>query len=121
MSVKTLLKVLRHGKTWTPEARMLYTTRRFIAFFETYPDLISIACSNAPDNRVLWDGFFRFFYRHFPARTDTYFEYGKEQRRPWWYNEEVFDPKWDRLMQVHKAGRVYDTIIRPYLKHKSES
>jgi hypothetical protein len=121
VSVSTLLRSLRKNNKWSNEARVLYTTRRFIKFFETYPELTAIALSNAPDSRILWDAFFRFFYRHFPARTDEYIAYGKKERRSWWYNEEVFDPKWDRLMLTHKAGLVYCRIIRPYLKHKGES
>ncbi len=121
MQQTSLLSTLRKEKRWTDEARILYTSRRFLQFFTTYPELVPIACSNAPDSRVLWDAFYRFFYRHFPSRTDEYLLYGKIEKRPWWYNEEVFDPKWDRLMRVHKAGIVYNRIIRPYLKYKSES
>jgi hypothetical protein len=118
MSVATLLKIERPHGRWTKEARMLYTTRRLMAFFEKYPDLIPIALGNNPSNRVLWDGIFRFFFRHFPTKTDTYTEYGKVQVRSWWYNEETFDPKWDWFMREYHASLVFDSVIIPYLKHQ---
>ncbi|MEY2665100.1 MAG: hypothetical protein RLZZ480_205 [Candidatus Parcubacteria bacterium] len=120
MSVSTLLHHLRPHGRWTKEARLIYTTRRLLAFFRKNPELIPVALGYNPDSRVLWDGIFRFFFRHFPTRTDTYTEFGKEQKRQWWYNEETFDPKWDKLMHEYRAGVAFNTIVRPYLKQKSE-
>jgi hypothetical protein len=97
---------------------MLYTTRRLLAFFNTYPELIPIALGNNPNSRVMWDGIYRFFYRHFPMRTDEYVERGKTMQRRWWYNEETFDPKWDKLMREYKVGFVFNSIIQPYLAHQ---
>ncbi len=116
MSVSSLLKQLRPDKVWTREARALYVTRRFLAFFETYPELIPVALGTNPSNRVLWDGFYRFFYRRFPERTDEYQKDGKLHKRSWWFNEEVHDPRWDRLLQLYHANRVYTRIIVPYLR-----
>ena len=117
MSVKSLLKIMRPHRHWSKEARVLYTTRRLLAFYQKYPEFIPIAISNDSSNRVVWDGIFRFFFRHFPTRTDIYKTYGKEEKRPWWYNEETFDPKWDKFMREYRANYVFNNIIRPYLKN----
>ena len=114
-----ILKFLRPNGRWSEFARKLYTARRLLAFFEKYPVLDQIALSDDPDNRVLWDGIYRHFFRSFPVRTDIYFEQGKEQKRAWWYNEEVYDPRWDVLMREYKAGSVYHQLVRPYLRYKS--
>jgi hypothetical protein len=119
MSVVTLLQSLRKDNVWTEEARVIYTTRRFMRFFSRYPELCLVACSYAPDNRVLWDGFFRFFYGHFPTMTDEHIVHGKVEKRSWWYNEEVYDPKWERLIRVHRASLVYHRLIRPQLLYQS--
>jgi hypothetical protein len=95
---------------------MLYTARRLFAFFEKYPALICVLNTYDPNNHVLWNGIFRFFYRRFPVRHDTYVENGKECIRSWWYNEEVYDPLWDKLFREYKAGVVFDRIIRPHFK-----
>lgn len=116
MSVSSLLKVMRPHGRWTKEARMLYTARRLFAFFEKYPVLVCLLNSYDPNNRVLWDGIYRFFYRKFPAKHDSYIEHGKELTRSWWYNEEVYDPLWDKLLHEYKAGTVFEQIIRPYFK-----
>lgn len=113
----SIFRNLRINGQWSAEARIVYTARRWQAFFKRYPELIPIALSKAPDNRVLWDAFFRFFFRRFPERTDTYREDGKEKQRMWYYNEEVFDPCWDRLLREYHAGKVYRDVIRPYLEH----
>lgn len=110
---------MRTRGSWSELARIIYVTRRFLAFFEKYPVLVQVALSSDPDNRVLWDGFYRFFFRSFPVRTDVYIEGGEEKRRPWWYNEEAFDPRWDRLMREYKAGVVYSALILPYLRSKN--
>jgi hypothetical protein len=112
----TLLKALRPKGKWSEFARKLYTLRRFLTFFERYPVLVHVALSCDSENRVLWDGFYRYFFRSFPARTDTYIEYGKSKKRVWWYNEEVYDPRWEKLIREYKAGIVYSQIVRPYLQ-----
>ncbi len=114
MSVSSLLKVLRPRGRWTKEARMIYTARRMFIFFKKYPVLVALLHSNDPNNRVLWDGIYRFFYRKFPTKYDTYTELGKKKERSWWYNEEVYDPLWDKLFHEYKAGIVFEQIIRPY-------
>jgi hypothetical protein len=106
---------MRPHRSWSKEARIIYTTRRLVAFYKKYPEFIPIALGNNSSNRVVWDGIFRFFFRHFPTKTDTYISYGKKEVRQWWYNEETFDPKWDKFMHEYKANFVFNNIIRPYL------
>lgn len=119
MSVSSLLKIMRPHRRWTKEARMLYTARRLLAFYKSYPEFIPIALSNNSSNRVVWDGIFRFFFRHYPTKTDEYISYGKLMQRPWWYNEETFDPTWDRFMGEYRANYVFNNIIRPYLAYQN--
>ena len=118
MSVSSLLKALRIKGQWTKQARIIYTTRRLVAFFEKYPDLVPVALGKNPSNRVLWDGIYRFFFRHYPVKINIYFEHGKEKERPWWYSEETFDPKWDKLLHEYKALNVFRNIICPYLEQQ---
>lgn len=116
MSVSSLLKAMRPRGQWTKEARMLYTARRMFIFFKKYPVLVLLLNSHDSYNRVLWDGLFRFFFRKYPTKHDTYVEFGKVHKRSWWYNEEVFDPQWDIFMREYHAGVVFERVIRPYYK-----
>lgn len=118
MSVVSLLNAMRPRGRWSKEARIIYTSRRLLTFYNKHPELIQIAIGNNPNNQIVWNGIFRFFFRHFPTRTDTYISDGKVVHRSWWYQEETFDPKWDRFMIEYKADFVFDNFIRPYLKHQ---
>lgn len=112
MSTNKLLRSSRPYKYWTETARFVYTTRRFITFFDKNPIQIHYLLEDS-DNILHWEALFRFFFRRFPESVDTKIEFGKEVQRPWYHRTESWDPIWDkflfeyRALQVHKYLKIY--------------